>query len=591
MMEDWSSSLDGFKRDLGTSSYEIETRNDHIGNDNQGLCVLKQQPTTNLKSVDKIHWDTTIGGGAMTEQKVEYRGSSLLSADGVRLSCLSPRTSCLSEKHSSCLSPDPMTWLSDNHLGGGMKRQETLLVVEEMIGDDVDHVVITADEEEEESIERQRRELGMIYRNPQLRTQSLMLDMDDTGMIARTDIGLATQKPQLKLLIPSETTISQTTVWPVTHEKTDLQKAHGSSIRIGSDDRSTMGRDGGSLLLCGSVDGGGIESDSHGNYGGNGTRMIAAGHAHNLMASYSFTMIEGHSTSGPYGESMMEGRTDGRTSIHRSSGPRMIRSQSMIVHKGRGESRENPHDTAGNDGDRGGGYRGSSSWFRTTRGEMHHWLPPPSPSPPRNQVYHRDSTDGQSSWGQQHPLAYASLPDRCMPSGHGAYPALILPYLYLGNDEHASNVQVLKHLAITYIVNCAVECDNHFEHVADVSLVYLNVRLKHDSENIQEFFESIFEFVDKARDEKRAVLIHCFFGQSRSAVIVVAYLMKKLRLDFHRAYELVRMACPCINPHHILLFQLSEFEKSLVNTTCSPASSSPSLSCPSSTSLLNSDSR
>lgn len=583
-MESLSSSLDGFPKNLGiSSSYEIDTRNGNNNNGaNHGLCTLKEQTTHHIKSVSKNTWDTSIMNEATTDngREGEYNKGSLLLTDGVRLSYPSPQTSCLVEESLSCLSPDVVPpWLVDN-LGDSMKRQETLLVVEEMIGEEIDHVLTTAECDEEEFIERQRRELGMIYRNPQLRTQRLISDMDDTRMVSRMDTGLTPRKPQLKILIPSETTLNRTTVWPGTHEKTNFHEAHGSTIMAGLDDRSAQDRgDGNGLLLVGSVDNGSIGFDSHNNCDNNRTRMASTGSTQQfLTGSHSFTMLEGQYGSDIYGESMMEGRPDCRTSIHRSSGPRMARSQSMIVHKGKGESRENPDD-AGRDNDRA--YRGSSSWFRTTRDEMPYWLPPS----PLNQSYHEGNADDRRS-GQHFSLAYARVPDRCTPSNHGMYPALILPYLYLGNDEHASNVHVLRHLAIAYIVNCAIECDNHFEHVPSMPLIYHNVRLKHDSENIQEFFESTFEFIDRAMDEKRAVLIHCFFGQSRSAVIVMAYLMKKLRLSFHKAYELVRMACPCINPHHILLFQLSEFERRLVNSTCSPT---PSL--PSSTSLLNSDSR
>jgi protein-tyrosine phosphatase len=148
-------------------------------------------------------------------------------------------------------------------------------------------------------------------------------------------------------------------------------------------------------------------------------------------------------------------------------------------------------------------------------------------------------------------------------SSHGAHPVLILPYLYLGNDEHASNAMVLRRLNIMYVVNCAVECENHFEHHGDMAITYHNLRLEHDSDHIQELFAALFTLIDRAREAKRAVLVHCLFGQSRSAAVMVAYLMGSMRWTFVKAYHLVKTACPYVNLHPTLHMQLLEFEKHL----------------------------
>ena len=44
--------------------------------------------------------------------------------------------------------------------------------------------------------------------------------------------------------------------------------------------------------------------------------------------------------------------------------------------------------------------------------------------------------------------------------------------------------------------------------------------------NIAQQFERCFECIEEARAQNSAVLVHCYRGMSRSATIVIAYLMK-----------------------------------------------------------------
>lgn len=57
-------------------------------------------------------------------------------------------------------------------------------------------------------------------------------------------------------------------------------------------------------------------------------------------------------------------------------------------------------------------------------------------------------------------------------------------------------------------------------------------------EDILQFFPSCIEFIENAlKDPKNSVLVHCFYGVSRSATIVIAYLMKKYSLSYQKAFE------------------------------------------------------
>ncbi|CAN0005701.1 unnamed protein product, partial [Phaeothamnion confervicola] len=60
-----------------------------------------------------------------------------------------------------------------------------------------------------------------------------------------------------------------------------------------------------------------------------------------------------------------------------------------------------------------------------------------------------------------------------------------------------------------------------------------------------------------------SVLVHCRQGVSRSAAIVVAYLMKARGLSLDDALAYLRRRRPVVNPHEAFLRQLRDFEVAL----------------------------
>lgn len=68
-------------------------------------------------------------------------------------------------------------------------------------------------------------------------------------------------------------------------------------------------------------------------------------------------------------------------------------------------------------------------------------------------------------------------------------------------------------------------------------------------------------FIDAALDSTGAVLVHCAYGQSRSAAVCVAYLMATHRMPLQAAYDAVQHARPCVNINVGFLRQLALFER------------------------------
>lgn len=82
--------------------------------------------------------------------------------------------------------------------------------------------------------------------------------------------------------------------------------------------------------------------------------------------------------------------------------------------------------------------------------------------------------------------------------------------------------------------------------------------------NILVHLDDATAFIERQRKLKRPVLVHCYAGISRSATVVIAYLMRYRGLSFDAAYALVKLKRPCINPNSGFVTQLVRYEKMLI---------------------------
>ncbi|KAG6611401.1 putative dual specificity phosphatase [Phytophthora cinnamomi] len=106
------------------------------------------------------------------------------------------------------------------------------------------------------------------------------------------------------------------------------------------------------------------------------------------------------------------------------------------------------------------------------------------------------------------------------------YPNEILEgFLFLGNMWHAQSKQVVSHLGITHVVNASLDVGNTFE---NDGVKYLNVTIKDRPEaDISSYFDAAYRFIESAkRTQHGRVLVHCTQGISRSATLVIMYLMR-----------------------------------------------------------------
>lgn len=119
-------------------------------------------------------------------------------------------------------------------------------------------------------------------------------------------------------------------------------------------------------------------------------------------------------------------------------------------------------------------------------------------------------------------LAYNSEPILPSPSGQERGPCLMiqcLENLFVGNARDASNLDELRRLGITHMVNCATEVDCYFEGLFS----YFRLPSISPDQAFRKQVARACAFVDTGRKTGK-VLIHCSAGSVRAPAMTVAYL-------------------------------------------------------------------
>lgn len=91
----------------------------------------------------------------------------------------------------------------------------------------------------------------------------------------------------------------------------------------------------------------------------------------------------------------------------------------------------------------------------------------------------------------------ASLSDESVmtPDAENAVVSPILPFLYLGNERDAQELDLLRHLNIGYVVNVTTHLPLY--HV-NSGLRYKRLPATDNSkQNLRQYFEEVFEFIGK----------------------------------------------------------------------------------------------
>ena len=130
----------------------------------------------------------------------------------------------------------------------------------------------------------------------------------------------------------------------------------------------------------------------------------------------------------------------------------------------------------------------------------------------------------------------------------------ILDNIYLGDVLAAENETYLKSFNISVVINCAYE---HISEYEDLKAYELKLT-DHYPQQLFPIFEEAYEII-KNYNEKNKIFIHCMSGVSRSASLVIFYIMKEKKWDYDKSFEFVQKIRTFINPNSDFVNQLKEY--------------------------------
>ena len=120
--------------------------------------------------------------------------------------------------------------------------------------------------------------------------------------------------------------------------------------------------------------------------------------------------------------------------------------------------------------------------------------------------------------------------------------------IYLSGVNGANNINKLNECNIKCILNCTKNELNYFENNND--MMYTRISIDDTfNQNIEKYFDSTYDFIEKCISMNKNILVHCHAGVSRSATILIAYFMRKNKMSYQEAYDFVKKSRDCINPN------------------------------------------
>lgn len=158
----------------------------------------------------------------------------------------------------------------------------------------------------------------------------------------------------------------------------------------------------------------------------------------------------------------------------------------------------------------------------------------------------------------------AKAKERDPPSAHE-----IIPNLFLGNKGAAENIEYLKSKKITHLLNMGSASMRSRQFVVTPDkddLEREGIQLKNSPDwsemNIIECFPECCDWIQKSLDDKGRVLVACWQGASRSAAVVLAFLVRYLNKELEEAMVFVKKRRD-IRPNNEFLQQLINYEATL----------------------------
>lgn len=144
----------------------------------------------------------------------------------------------------------------------------------------------------------------------------------------------------------------------------------------------------------------------------------------------------------------------------------------------------------------------------------------------------------------------------------------IIPRLYLGGMWNANSMKELEYFGISTIVNVASEVQCMYPYGG---FRYLKYEWKDYVDfDILEDLDSIVDQIHKDVNDDKNILVHCAMGVSRSASVIVAYLIKYKNMSYENAMSMAKEKRSCVDPNWGFLEQLKIYAQKYETISCRP---------------------
>jgi hypothetical protein len=137
-------------------------------------------------------------------------------------------------------------------------------------------------------------------------------------------------------------------------------------------------------------------------------------------------------------------------------------------------------------------------------------------------------------------------------------PSYIIDNVYLGSQKSGVDINQLIELNIKYVLILGKGMEGKFDEI-----IYKIIEIDDSLEqNLSNYIREALDFIVESQKHNSNILIHCVSGISRSASIVIAYMMDKYKMNYDEAFAYVKTKRPTIRPNTNFIEQLLIFAES-----------------------------
>ncbi|XP_076254777.1 dual specificity protein phosphatase MPK-4 [Rhynchophorus ferrugineus] len=136
----------------------------------------------------------------------------------------------------------------------------------------------------------------------------------------------------------------------------------------------------------------------------------------------------------------------------------------------------------------------------------------------------------------------------------------IEPGLFLSSASAARDFETLNNKNISHILSVdTCPLPRYILEMGCITTMFIKAT-DMPGEDLLSYFDDTYTFITNALEKGGKVIIHCYYGVSRSATIIIAYVMKKYKISYEEAFDRVKAKRSIISPNQGFISQLKIYQ-------------------------------